>query len=220
MKLWTIIERKPGPAWADQWAELLGGEFALMRKTLLVEVPCHPTKFDKRKGRRVKISSADGKREWRFIPTKKLVRLEIDWRCLSDAVARAFGLANKHLALDLERTWQIGDFSGGALPVFLTVQSTGRDFRGVVAELAARFGSANPKVSKPFVVMAPTRDFFDTSIASLLDCRGAAFFDLESYLTISPAGQLVTRESGGNCFPVYCRSRINRQIRWRRREFL
>jgi excisionase family DNA binding protein len=200
VKFWSFIEQRPGPAWVDQWAELLGEEFPLVRSKLLREVPYHPTEFDTSKGRRAKITSANGKREWRIIPKKKLVRLEIDWHRLGNAVARAFDLENKYLTLDLHQTWQIGDFASGALPVFLTVQGSCRDFRGVVAELAARYSSSNPKIPRPFVVVAPTTKFFDASIAALLDRHGATFFDLESNLKLSATGEFQTRESGKKWF--------------------
>ena len=117
---------------------------------------------------------------------------ELDWRKLGRAVARALGCEAKDGDLGLPGTAQVAAL-GTVLPVVLTIQQDGDDFRGVIGQLVAR-------LRENFVVLAPTGRFMDAHCHGLLKSAKAGFFDLESNLTLLPSGLLQARRSGGELF--------------------
>ncbi len=115
--------------------------------------------------------------------------LELNWSKLGRAVAKAFGCDAKECALGLMATKQIAAFANAALPVVLTIQHDAEEFRGVVAQLAARLRGR-------FILLAPTRRWFDAGTQEMLAHANAGVFDLESYLTLGANGLRASKSAG------------------------
>jgi hypothetical protein len=90
-------------------------------------------------------------------------------------------------------TRQIGAFSGGSVPVVLTIQNSQEGLRDAVGQLVARW-------QRPFVLLGPTARFVDGLSQGLLASVKAGFFDLESSLTLMPSGLLVAAKPGVELF--------------------
>jgi len=117
-----------------------------------------------------------------------------DLRFLCKSIARGFALVTKFAETSFPATWQISELSD--LPVLLTIQHDEITFHLVVSQLVA-------KLNQPFVLLSPTRRFFNVTAVELLSRRNAGFFDLESQLSILPNGLLEARKSGGKLFSPY-----------------
>lgn len=118
---------------------------------------------------------------------------ELNWTKLSRAVARAFDCEWKESELASSGARQIGTFGGVGLPVILCIAHERMEFRGIVAELAARMRDG-------FVLFAPTTAFVDLHSKELLSHARAAFFDLASHVILWPNGTLRASRSGGELF--------------------
>ena len=121
--------------------------------------------------------------------------LELDWARLGRALCKAFGLVARPagLGFGLRNTRQIGSWSIAAVPVLLTIQRDPREFRAIVAELAAR-------LREKFILLAPTSDNLDAASQELLAHAGAGFFSLEGCLTFTPHGNFEPRKTPGELF--------------------
>jgi excisionase family DNA binding protein len=112
--------------------------------------------------------------------------LRLDLRKFGKAVAQAFEVPPKFANLGIPKTSQIAEMA--TLPIVLTIQHNYDGLRRVAAELVSMIGRA-------FVLLAPTRKYVDANIEAILSRCHAVFFDLESNLKISQAGQLLPRKS-------------------------
>jgi hypothetical protein len=115
--------------------------------------------------------------------------LELNWSKLGRAVAKALECDAKESALGLTATKQIAAFANAALPVVLTIQHDAEEFRSVVAQLAARLRGR-------FILLAPTRRWFDAGTQELLAHANAGFFALESYVTVGVSGLRASKSAG------------------------
>jgi hypothetical protein len=110
--------------------------------------------------------------------------LELDRPKLGRALCRALLLNTKPADLGLPYTTQIGSWSANPVPAFLTIQTDEGVFRRVVAELVAT-------LNQHFILLAPTGDHMDAHSAAHLARVKAAFFPLETTVTLKPDGTLV-----------------------------
>jgi hypothetical protein len=122
------------------------------------------------------------------------ILLEWNWENLCRLFARAFGLHPKYAEVNDPFTRQIGEVSD--LPVLLTIQSDENAFHLVAANLVA-------SLNQPFILLAPTRRFFNIKISKLLSRRNAAFFDLASQIDSLSNGSLQAHKSGGELFSPF-----------------
>jgi hypothetical protein len=116
------------------------------------------------------------------------------WQDLCRSVARAFGLFSKYGETSHPATRQIGELSD--LPILLTIPSDENSLRIAAALLVV-------ELNHPFVLLAPTRRFYNVKTSQLLSRSKAGFFDLESQLSILPNGSLEARHPGGELFSPY-----------------
>ena len=79
------------------------------------------------------------------------------------------------------------------MPVVLTIQNEGQEFRNAVAELVAG-------LRRPFVLLAPTSRLVDLRSQELLASYGSGFFDLASNVSLMPSGLLQARKPGRELF--------------------
>jgi hypothetical protein len=112
-----------------------------------------------------------------------LTPLEVNRARLGRAIGTALGLATKILEISQPHTLQFGAWSPDAIPAILTIHWDSNSFRRTVAELVARLG-------KPFILFSPTSCHMDAASLELLHHARAAFFPLDSNLTINPDGTL------------------------------
>lgn len=120
---------------------------------------------------------------------------ELDWKRLARAVARAFDCDPQAGECLVAGTVEVALF-GGVVPVVLTIQQDGEDFRNAVAQIIAKF-------RERFVLLAPTARFHAPGTHALLRNVNAGFFDLESEVTVLPNGGLRARKSGGELFAKF-----------------
>jgi hypothetical protein len=208
MKFWRALEELLGPSGvACRWEGRVGDEFAAVKAAFLQARPrpavsypcphgcgCAHAVVRHEDGRMVAVCRCD---PWNCddlrLSEADLVVYELSWAKLGRALAGAFGWAVKGGALPLPGTVQIGAYGSAAVPVILTIQTEPSDFRGVVAELAARLRG-------PFILFAPTSRFVDGTCQELLaNCR-AGFFDLESHVSLTAQGNLQARKPGVELF--------------------
>src|SRR5262249_42477192 len=83
-------------------------------------------------------------------------------------------------------TLQFGSWAAQAIPAILPIQNTPAVFRNVVAELVAR-------LRRPFILFAPTSDYLIAECLELLANLMAAFFAIDSTLTLTPQASLSPR---------------------------
>src|SRR5260221_11920955 len=119
--------------------------------------------------------------------------LELNWPKLARALCRAFGLDAKTADFGLWKTAQIGSWSCDAVPVILTIQRERHHFQHVVAMLAARLRTK-------FILLAPTSDHLDPISLELLANVGAAFFPLETTVTLTQNSNLHPTKTPGELF--------------------
>ena len=119
--------------------------------------------------------------------------LKLNWTRLARELCRALSLNSKFSILPPPHTVQIGAWSAGAIPAILTIQVWRSAFRNAIAETVARLNS-------PFILLAPTTDQFDAYSQELLARVSAAFFPLDSTVTIAPSGLLLPARPPGELF--------------------
>jgi hypothetical protein len=122
-----------------------------------------------------------------------ITHLEVSWTRLGRALCKALGLENKTAKLSLPATVQIGCWSADAVPVILTIQSDSDVFRHVIAELGLR-------LARPFILLAPTNLHMTANCDELLAHARAAFFPLETTVTLTDNGTLVSKTIPGELF--------------------
>ena len=117
---------------------------------------------------------------------------ELKWRLLGRAVAKALNCGETESEFS-PGTWQIATAGDHSLPVVLTIQPDKGSFRTVVAKLAERFPLG-------FILLAPTKRFFNAASHELLTKINAGFFDLESHFTLTDDGKLEADKLGTELF--------------------
>jgi hypothetical protein len=119
--------------------------------------------------------------------------LRLDWSKLGAALCDAFGLNRREMNLPISGTRQIGSWSGGAVPVILTIQTDRNLFRYVICELALRLRT-------PFILVGPTSNHMDVACHELLSNALAGFFPLSDHVLMTEHGSLRLRGSGAELF--------------------
>lgn len=192
-RLWIALETFPElRASQELWDVVLGGESPFWPQFLQEEA------FAEDKEYVLFVTSSERKF---FLHTNKTgnfldfndfkVFLRLDLRKFAKAVAQAFEVSPKFANLGIPKTSQIAEMA--TLPILLTIQHNYEGLRRVAAELVSM-------LDLPFVLLAPTRKHVDANIEAILTRCRAGFFDLESNLKMSPAGQLLARKSGRMLF--------------------
>jgi hypothetical protein len=195
LNFWHALENFDKPTPATWWSGKLGNDYQLVRDKYLQPNPESEVEVAKQVelGRAqeppIPYEPAPGVS---IIPY--LVKLEINWKPLSSAIAKAFGLQSKFTEVGIPSTRQIAEL--GDMPILLTIQSDDELFQSAVSQLVAM-------CEQPFVLLAPTRGHFNVKITSLLSRKNAGFFDLESHLTLSADGSLRASKTGGELFSKY-----------------
>jgi len=119
--------------------------------------------------------------------------LRLDWSKFGAALCGAFGLNRRERDLPIPGTRQIGSWSGGAVPVILTIQPDRNLFRHVICELALRLRA-------PFILFGPTSNHMDVSCHELLSNALAGFFPLSDHVLMTEHGILRLRGSAAELF--------------------
>jgi hypothetical protein len=122
--------------------------------------------------------------------------LELNLPRLGRTLAKTLGLVPKFAQLPPPATFQFGAWSADAVPAILTVQYLFPYFRRALAEVAAL-------LTGPFILVAPTNDFFDAQCQVILDSHRAAFFPLETTVIIKPDGTLHPVKPPGELFAQF-----------------
>lgn len=114
----------------------------------------------------------------------------VDARVLGAAVGAALGLKAAHeVVTGLHQTWRIGVYSpiaGRRFPVYLTAQAESDDLRVVAESLAARAGD-------PLILVAPTRDLFDSECEAMLKGGRGHFVALSEDFHLDERGTVTSR---------------------------
>jgi hypothetical protein len=125
----------------------------------------------------------------------QITPLEVNRTRLAHALAKALDCQPKLSHLKLPETLQFGSWSDQSVPAILTLQTQPATFRSVLAELVAR-------LRRPFLLFAPTSDYVTAECLELLQNVEAAFFSIDSILTLNPHGSLTARKPPGELFAV------------------
>jgi len=121
---------------------------------------------------------------------------ELNLAKVGRAVVRALGCEPRAVDLGVRGIWQVGLFSGAALPVVLAVPINSADFANAMAQLVCR-------LRERFIVLAPTCRYVNGNALGLLANAKAGFFNLETHVALAPSGILTARQSGGELFSRY-----------------
>jgi hypothetical protein len=117
---------------------------------------------------------------------------ELNWPSLASALRKAFGLNPKIATVGLPGTAQIGAWSPDAVPVILTIQIDPKQFRAVVAELAA--------CVQKFILFAPTSQHMDANCQAILARSKTAFFSLDTTVRLTEHATLLPIKTPGELF--------------------
>ena len=115
---------------------------------------------------------------------------------LARALARALELDSKCLDFKIWGVTPLGTWSTDGIPVMLVIPHTGDHFRKAVAELSAR-------LKERFVVFVPTCRHVDLIVRQILAAGQAAWFPLETTVTVLPSGLLQARQSPNVLFAKF-----------------
>src|SRR5262249_50623196 len=96
---------------------------------------------------------------------------------------RALGCQVKIQDLTPPSTLQFGSWSSDDVPIILTLQTVGRAFRNVIAELGLCLG-------RPYILFAPTASMMNASSHELLAHAKAAFFRFDTPVRLTVKGTL------------------------------
>ncbi len=81
------------------------------------------------------------------------------------------------------------------MPIILTIQPDPRDFRSVLAHLAATLDH--------FILLAPTADAIDAPSNQILTAHNSAFFPLGTIFNLTPAGVLIPKQDPAILFEKF-----------------
>jgi hypothetical protein len=104
--------------------------------------------------------------------------LELDWPKLARALCQALDLKPQIVNLGFYNTLQIGCWAGDTTPVILTIATNPRQFLHVVTALIQR-------LTKPFILLAPTARHAGVGVRELLQTAGSGFFPLDEHISLS-----------------------------------
>jgi hypothetical protein len=127
--------------------------------------------------------------------------LELNRSKLARAVCSALGLAHKSAEIGLPMTSQIGSWSAAAIPAFLTIQNEPEVFRRVVCHLATH-------LNQPFILLAPTAVHLDAQSIPILTRVRAAFFPLDTTVTLNADGTLSPTRPPADLFAQFSNSAL------------
>ena len=208
---WSCLETLPGLiALPRVWRARLGEMFEPMRALILQanatpaqllpcprgcglahEIVCRPD------GSLFATCHGDPERPFEIpLTPADIMPLEVSWAKLARALSQAVGLHSKLATLLPPNTVQFGAWSADAVPAILTIQARPSAFFRVVPELVAR-------LQRPFMLFAPTSNHFDAHCLDLLSRVGAAFFPLDSTVTLADDGRLRPAKSPGELFAEF-----------------
>ena len=110
--------------------------------------------------------------------------LDVNRARLGRALCKALLLNSKTAEFGLPFTTQIGSWSANAVPAILTILPDHEAFRRVVPDLVAT-------LNQPFILLAPTANHLDARSLAHLSRVRAAFFPLETTVTLTGEGALL-----------------------------
>ena len=113
------------------------------------------------------------------VTARDIIPSRLSWPKLARSLREALGLQGNMADLGLAHTLQVGAWSADAVPVVLSIAYRAAELRYVSAALAARW-------CRPFILLAPTAQFMDAPHQEFLANAGAAFFALESIMSLGP----------------------------------
>lgn len=194
-QMWRALESPPGLIRsAADWKRLLGADYEVAKKFLRIReglatsIPCHATPPCGCDHAVIVHSPDDIVSVCRCSPkrcsTISINRLdaviyEVNLSEFGAAIADALSIKHEERSVDgLSMTWQIGTYVpriGLRIPLFLTVQNDSEDFKHSVTSLIAVGNS-------PFVLLAPTEDYWRPEYDSLLRGKNARFLALSDIL--------------------------------------
>jgi len=125
-----------------------------------------------------------------------LICWNLSWSRLGRSVAQCLGLDARNVDPGIARTRQIGCWSSDAVPVFLTLQPERRLFQNALLDLVSRLQTR-------FILLAPTTSHLDASTLEALTRVRAGFFDLESHVRVSEAGEFTPVQAPGELFRAF-----------------
>lgn len=206
---WQSLEEIPGQtAGPAEWRGWVGTDFDVLQerfftrgkdRALAVPCPkqcgCEHDVVDHDDGTLVGVCSCD---PWKCenieLSAADAARWGLDWKRFGRAIAKAFGVEPKESDLAAPACVQIAAL-GTDLPVILTIHGDGEEFRSAMAQLVTQ-------LHEHFVVLAPTARFYNAHTAGLLRNAHAGFFDLETWMKLTPNG-LRALKSGGELFSPF-----------------
>lgn len=124
---------------------------------------------------------------------EQITPLQLNWQSLGRALCKALQLNPKFEFLHPANTAQVGSWSSAAVPAILTIHVFPEEFRSTVAQLAAH-------LRRPFLLFAPTNTHIDATALGMLENYGAAFFPLDTTVTLTPQGTLTPRQPPAHLF--------------------
>jgi hypothetical protein len=125
--------------------------------------------------------------------TEDLFFYRLSWSRLGRALCKSLDLQPKTAGFGLSNTRQIGSWSAAAVPVILTLASTGTEFRVTAAELSAR-------LRQPFILLGPSAAGLTATSQEVLANVGAQFFPLAGTVALKPGGALQPVRLPGELF--------------------
>jgi hypothetical protein len=209
--LWQSIESLAGDNHvAAEWARLAGEQFSPLRSAYLCDTPkragvipcphgcgCEHEISERKNGSLVALCRCEPCSCDDFMVTaEQATLLELNTAKLGRAIANVFSGTPKETDLGVQGTKQIGSFGNGALPMVLIIRPDTESFTNAVAQLVAR-------LPERFILLSPSRRFWNGNSSAWLKTAKAGLFDLESNLIFLPGGKLQARKSGGELFSPY-----------------
>ncbi|HEV2394498.1 MAG TPA: hypothetical protein VG146_19280 [Verrucomicrobiae bacterium] len=124
---------------------------------------------------------------------EQITPLQLNWQSLGRALCKTLQLNPKFEFLHPANAAQVGSWSSAAVPAILTIHVFPEEFRSTVAQLAAH-------LRRPFLLFAPTSTHIDATALAILENYGAAFFPLDTTVTLTPQGTLTARQPPAHLF--------------------
>jgi hypothetical protein len=209
--LWHCLEALTGGKHvAAEWARLSGEQFPSLRSAYLRDtqkragvIPCphgcgceHEI-IERKNGALVALCRCEPCSCDDFAVTaEQATLLELSTAKLGRAIANVFSGTPKETDLGVQGTKQIGSFGNGALAIVLVIRPDTESFTNAVAQLVAR-------LPERFILLSPSRRFWNGNSLAWLKTAKAGLFDLESNLDLLAGGKLQARKSGGELFSPF-----------------
>lgn len=209
--LWHCLEALAGGNHvATEWARLSGEQFPPLRAAYLHATPkragaipcphgcgCEHEICERKNGSLVALCRCEPCSCDDFAVTaEQAMLLELNTAKLGRAIVNVFSGTPKETDLGVQGTKQIGSFGNGALPMVLVIRPDTESFTNAVAQLVAR-------LPEHFILLSPSRRFWNGNSSAWLKTAKAGLFDLESNLISLPGGKFQARKSGGELFSPF-----------------